>query len=113
MVVIEDLCLVERSEWETKTVESIVRPLTEIPTVTESANLAEVINKLEDERLPYITVVSPAGAVAGVIDRGDIVQAVAQTLGLRMTDADIKRIKQQGSYPPGLQLQVIAKSTQN
>ncbi len=113
MVAIEDLCLVERSEWETKTVESIVRPLTEIPTVTESTNLAEVINKLEDEHLPYITVLSPAGAVAGVIDRGDIVQAVAQTLGLRMTDADIKRIKQEGSYPPGLQLQIIAKSTQN
>ncbi|MFQ4142860.1 site-2 protease family protein [Chlorogloeopsis sp. ULAP02] len=113
MVSIDDLRLVERSEWETKTVESIVHPLTEIPTVEESTNIAEVINKLENENLPRVTVLSPADSVAGVIDRGDIVQAVAQTLGLRMMDADIKRIKEEGSYPPGLQLQVIAKSTTN
>ncbi|MBF2006132.1 MAG: site-2 protease family protein [Chlorogloeopsis fritschii C42_A2020_084] len=113
MVSIDDLRLVERSEWETKTVESIVHPLTEIPTVEESTNIVEVINKLENENLPRLTVLSPAGAVAGVIDRGDIVRAVAQTLGLRMTDADVKRIKEEGSYPPGLQLQVIAKSTTN
>ncbi|MDM9382781.1 site-2 protease family protein [Chlorogloeopsis sp. ULAP01] len=113
MVSIDDLRLVERSEWETKTVDSIVHPLPEIPTVEESTNIAEVINKLEKENLTRVTVLSPAGSVAGVIDRGDIVRAVAQTLGLRMMDADIKRIKQEGSYPPGLQLQVIAKSTTN
>jgi Zn-dependent protease/CBS domain-containing protein len=111
MVAIEDLRLVERSEWETQTLQSIVHPLTEIPTVVESTTLAEVINKLEDEQLPRITVLSPAGAVAGVIDRGDIVQGLAQKLNLRFTDAEIRRIKEEGSYPPGLQLAVIAKST--
>ncbi len=111
MVSIDDLRLVERSEWETKTVESIVHPLTEIPTVEESTSVAEVINKLENEQLPRVTVLSPAGTVAGVIDRGDIVRVVAQKLSLRVTEADIKRIKDEGSYPQGLQLQVIAKST--
>ncbi|QSJ16714.1 site-2 protease family protein [Nostoc sp. UHCC 0702] len=111
MVAIEDLRLVERSEWETQTLQSIVHPLTEIPSVAESTTLAEVINKLENEQLPRITVLSPAGAVAGVIDRGDIVQGLAQKLNLRITDAEIKRIKEEGSYPPGLQLALIAKST--
>jgi len=111
LVAIEDLRLVERSEWETRTLQSIVHPLTEIPTVTESTSIAEVINKLENEQLPRITVLSPAGAVAGVIDRGDIVSAVAQKLGIPFTDVEIKRIKEEGSYPPGLQLGVIAKST--
>ncbi|MBH8564070.1 site-2 protease family protein [Nostoc sp. CENA67] len=111
MVAIDDLRLVERSEWETQTLQSIVHPLTEIPTVAESTILAEVINKLENEQLPRITVLSPAGAVAGVIDRGDIVRGLAQKLNLRITDAEIKRIKEEGSYPPGLQLAVIAKST--
>ncbi|BAZ52293.1 hypothetical protein NIES4103_49530 [Nostoc sp. NIES-4103] len=111
MVAIDDLRLVERSEWETQTLQSIVHPLTEIPTFAESTTLAEVINKLENEQLPRITVLSPAGAVAGVIDRGDIVRGVAQKLNLRFTDAEIKRIKEEGSYPPGLQLAVIAKST--
>ncbi|BAY69525.1 site-2 protease family protein [Anabaena sp. FACHB-709] len=110
MVAIEDLRLVERSEWETQTLHSIAHPLTEIPTVAESTAIAGVINKLENEQLPRVTVLTPAGAVAGIIDRGDIVGALAQKLGLRMTDAEIKRIKEEGSYPPGLQLGVIAKS---
>ncbi|WP_414542254.1 site-2 protease family protein [Nostoc sp. CCY0012] len=113
MVAIDDLRLVERSEWENQTLQSIVHPLTEIPTVAESTPLAEVINKLENEQLPRITVLSPAGAVAGVIDRGDIVRALAEKLNLRITDAEIQRIKEEGSYPPGLQLGVIAKSTTN
>jgi Zn-dependent protease/CBS domain-containing protein len=113
MVAIDDLRLVERSEWENRTLQSIVHPLTEIPTVAESTPLAEVINKLENEQLPRITVLSPAGAVAGIIDRGDIVRALAEKLNLRITDAEIQRIKEDGSYPPGLQLGVIAKSTTN
>ncbi|NWF59231.1 MAG: site-2 protease family protein [Fischerella sp.] len=113
MVSIDDLRTVERSDWETRTLESIVHPLTEIPSVEESTNIAEVINKLENEKLSRVTVLSPAGAVAGVIDRGDIVRAIAQNLGLRITEAEIKRIKEEGSYPQGLQLQAIAKSTIN
>ncbi|MBW4627996.1 MAG: site-2 protease family protein [Brasilonema octagenarum HA4186-MV1] len=113
IISIDDLRLVERSEWETLTVQSIVHPLTEIPTVVESTPIAEVINKLENEQLPRITVLSPAGAVAGVIDRGDIVRELAQKLNLRITEAEIKRIKEEGSYPPGLQLGVIAKSLQS
>ncbi|MCX7596854.1 MAG: site-2 protease family protein, partial [Fischerella sp.] len=99
MVSIDDLRIVERSDWETRTLESIVHPLTEIPSVEESTNIAEVINKLENEKLSRVTVLSPAGAVAGVIDRGDIVRAIAQNLGLRITEAEIKRIKEEGSYP--------------
>ncbi|BAY40840.1 peptidase M50 [Nostoc sp. NIES-2111] len=110
MVAIEDLRLVERSVWETQTLHSIAHPLTEIPSVTESTAIAEVIKKLENEQLPRITVLTPAGAVAGIIDRGDIVKALAQKLDLQVTDAEIKRIKEEGNYPPGLQLGVIAKS---
>ncbi|KAB8319802.1 site-2 protease family protein [Tolypothrix campylonemoides VB511288] len=113
IVSIDDLRLVERSQWETLTVQSIVHPLTEIPTVTESTTLVEVINKLEKEQLARITVLSPAGAVAGVIDRGDIIRELAQKLNLRITETEIKRIKEEGSYPPGLQLGAIAKSITN
>ncbi|WP_341526703.1 site-2 protease family protein [Nostoc sp. UHCC 0302] len=113
LVSIDDLRLIERSEWETQTLQSIVHPLTEIPTVAESTSFVELINKLENEQLPRITVLSPAGAVAGVIDRGDIVRTLAQQLNLPITDAEIKQIKEEGSYPPGLQLGAIAKSTSN
>jgi Zn-dependent protease/CBS domain-containing protein len=110
MVSIDDLRLVERGEWENRTLQTIVHPLTEIPSVAESTSLAEVINKLENEHLPRITVLSPAGTVAGVIDRGDIVRELAQKLNLRLTDEDVQRIKEDGSYPPGLELGTIAKS---
>jgi Zn-dependent protease/CBS domain-containing protein len=113
IVSIDDLRLVERSQWETQTLQSIVHPLTEIATVTESTPLVEVINQLETDQLPRITVLSPAGAVAGLIDRGDIVRALAQKLNLKITDAEIKRVKEEGSFPPGLNLGAIAKSTKN
>lgn len=110
LVKVDDLRTIERSNWETTTIETIVHPLDTIPTVTESTSLAEVINKLETEQLTQITVLSPAGAVAGVIDRGDTVKCLAQKLNLRINEAEIKRIKQEGDFPPGLQLGVIAKS---
>ncbi|MEA5592756.1 site-2 protease family protein [Rivularia sp. UHCC 0363] len=113
MVSVADLQVIERSLWETQTVQSIVRPLDEIPTVKESMSLAEVITKLENEKLQRVTVLSPAGAVAGLIDRGDILRSLAQKLNLRIGDTEIKRVKDEGSYPPGLQLGTIAKSTKS
>ncbi|MFM7407280.1 MAG: site-2 protease family protein [Cuspidothrix sp.] len=110
LVNINDLRTIDKSEWETQTLHSIVYPLNTIPTVVESTPFAEVINKLESEKLSQITVLSPADAVAGLIDRGDIVQALAQKLSLSITPLEIKRIKEEGSFPPGLQLGVIAKS---
>jgi Zn-dependent protease len=110
LVVIEDLHFVERSQWDTQTLESIVHPLSEIATVEEKSSLVEVINTLEARQLNRITVLSPAGTVAGVIDRGDIVRAIAQKLNLPITDAEIKRVKAEGSYPSGFQLQAIAQN---
>jgi len=110
MVSIDDLRLVERSQWESQTVQSIVHPIAEIPHVTESTSLVEVINSMETKQLPWITVLSPAGAVAGIIDRGDIVQLLVQKLKLRISEAEIKRIKEEGNYPPSLQLGAIAKT---
>ncbi|MBV9386162.1 MAG: site-2 protease family protein [Chroococcidiopsidaceae cyanobacterium CP_BM_ER_R8_30] len=110
MVSVDDLRLVERSQWESQTLHSILHPISTIPTVNESTPLAEMINQLEAQRLPRITVLSPAGAVAGVIDRGDIVQALSEKLNLPFSEVEIKRIKDEGSYPPGLQLQAIAKT---
>lgn len=109
MVSIDALRSCERSQWDHQTLQSILQPLTAIPAVTESTTLVEVINQLE--QLPRITVLSPAGAVAGLIDRGDIVRALSKKLNLTFNDAQIKRIKEEGTYPPGLQLQAIAKAT--
>ncbi len=107
-----DLRFIERSQWETQTLQDIARPLADIVTVSESSSLAEVINVLDDRQLRYITVLSPAGAVAGTIDRGDVVRAVLEKIGRQVPEGEIKRIKTEGTYPSGLQLSEIAKSTE-
>jgi Zn-dependent protease/CBS domain-containing protein len=111
LIRVEDLQFIERSRWETETLHSIVRPLTEIVTLPEKTPLLEVINSMENNQMKRLTVISPAEAVAGVIDRGDIVRSVATKLNLEISDADIKRIKAEDSYPPTLPLPAVAKAT--
>ncbi|KAM3112639.1 site-2 protease family protein [Phormidesmis sp. 146-33] len=112
LIAVDALQTVERSQWETQTLLSIVQPLNEVPTVQEATSLIEVIRLMETSEIPRITVLSPAGAVSGVIDRGDIVRSLAQKMNLPISDAAIKQIKEEGSYPPGLQLGAIAQAAE-
>ncbi len=109
----EEAISLERSQWDRLTLETLAHPLTSIPTVTETTPLATVINHLEAESLKRTTVLTPAGAVAGVIDRGDIVRAMAQRLNLRISEALIQQIKTEGDYPPGLRLASLAKGIED
>ncbi|HEY9858106.1 MAG TPA: CBS domain-containing protein, partial [Candidatus Obscuribacterales bacterium] len=111
MVAADDLRQVERSQWETQALQAVLHPLAAIPAVQEPTPLIQVINQMEAQQLQRITVLSPAGAVAGVIDRGDIVRAVGDKLNIQVSEAAIKRIKEEGSYPPGLPLPAIARTT--
>ncbi|MEO1210232.1 MAG: site-2 protease family protein [Cyanobacteria bacterium J06638_20] len=106
----DDLQQIERSEWNRQILQSIAHPLSDIPTVNEATALTEAIDKLERLDLSRITVLTPAGAVAGVIDRGDIIRALAQKLGVSVPEAMIQQIKEEGKFPPSLPLQAIAKS---
>jgi Zn-dependent protease len=108
LVAIEDLHFIERSNWDTQTLASIVHPLSELATVEEKASLVEAINSLESHQIKRLTVLSPAGTIAGVIDRGDVVSAVAKSLNLPIPEAEIKRTKAEASYPQGLELPAIA-----
>lgn len=110
LVSIEDMRAIERSQWDTLPLSHIAKPLLEIPSVREDTPLTETIDQLEALNLPRLTVLTPADAVAGTIDRGDVVRAIADRLGLRVSPAMIQRIKEEGQYPPGLQLSSIAKS---
>lgn len=110
LVSVDDLREIERSEWETRTLHSIAHPLLEIPSVREQTPLPDVINALETAMLPRITVLTPADAVAGIVDRGDVVRALAERLGFSISENVIQRIKEEGKYPPGLQIPAIAKT---
>ncbi len=110
LVSVDALRVIERSQWDRQTLNQIVQPLNELITVLEKASLVEVINAMEEKELPRITVLSPAGAVAGMIDRGDIVRSVANYLKVPIPETSIRRIKEEGIYPPGLPLPALAKS---
>ncbi|HEY9866189.1 MAG TPA: site-2 protease family protein [Candidatus Obscuribacterales bacterium] len=110
LVSVEALRRVERSQWESQTLNQILQPLNDLITVSEKASLVEVINLMEDQELRRITVLSPAGAVAGIIDRGDVVRSVASYLKVPIPEANIRRIKEEGIYPPGLPLATLAKT---
>lgn len=101
---------VERSLWERRSIQDIVIPLDQLPSVKENAPLGLVINHLQQHHLGFITVLSPAGTVSGVIDRSDVVRCLNTVLNLNLTDADLNRIKEEGKYPPGLPLALFAQS---
>jgi Zn-dependent protease len=107
---VDDLHTLERSEWDRLRVRDMAHPLTEIPTVREDTSLPEVIQRLEQEQISFITVLSPADAVSGIVDRGDIVRAVGKQMNLQIPSEDILRIKQEGVFPAYFQLQAIAKA---
>ncbi len=108
-----DLQSIERSEWDSKTLDTIAHPLDAILSVEEKTALLEVIQTLEQTSDRRLTVLSPAGAVAGVIDRGDIVRAIAVCHHLPIPDSEIQRIKAEGTYPTYLQLPAIVKTFQS
>jgi Zn-dependent protease len=112
MVSMDQVRTVERSQWETLTLRDIAVGLDQIPTVREDTPLTTVINTLEQDDLVRITVLTPADAVAGVIDRGDVVRAMAQRLNLSISEALIQHIKENGEYPPGLKLAALAKAAE-
>ena len=110
MVSLDDLRQVERSEWDNHNLHSIAHPLLEIPHVSEDMQLIEAIKMMEAQTLNRLTVLTPADAVAGTLDRGEVVRALAKQMNFPISEAIIQKIKQEGAYPAGLQLGAIANS---
>ncbi|MGF1514782.1 MAG: site-2 protease family protein [Elainellaceae cyanobacterium] len=109
LVSMDDLRQRERSQWEVQTLADIAQPLDQISSVQEKTPFPQVILDLEASGASYISVLSLAGTVAGVVDRGDIVRAVAKQLKLPIAEKSIQQIKEGDAYPPGLQLADIAR----
>jgi Zn-dependent protease len=108
IVDVNPLSQIERSQWETQSLDSLVQPLSAIPTVNETDGLAIVIQTLDTHHLNQIPVLSVIGSVMGVIDRGDIVQVVSDRLNWAIPPTEIQRIKAEGTYPPDFQFAALA-----
>lgn len=109
LVAVEQLRGVERSLWSSQRLDSLVQPWDDLPTLQESASLAEAIQQLEAHQLTRLPVLSDAGAVMGVVDRALIVRALGQKLNLQVPEAVIQQIQAEGQFPASLQLQSVAR----
>ncbi|MBR8831245.1 MAG: site-2 protease family protein [Chlorogloea purpurea SAG 13.99] len=105
-----DLQSIERGQWAGKTLLDIVHPLDTIVSVPENAPLFQVIGVLDTITDKKLTVLSPAGAVAGVIDKADIVKTIAAKYDIVLQEGEIDRIKSGGQYPSYLPLSAVAKT---
>ncbi|USR90673.1 site-2 protease family protein [Phormidium yuhuli AB48] len=108
----EDIRSIERSQWDHQALETIAHPIAELVTLPESATLVEAILLLERSQLRELTILTPASAVAGVLDRVGIVQSIAAKTGITIPASEMEWIKREARYPNGFPLVAIAKSVQ-
>ncbi|MBD2177738.1 site-2 protease family protein [Pseudanabaena sp. FACHB-1998] len=100
---------IDSSEWQSKSLQSLIKPFDEVDTVDLRTKLSSVINLLEQKQLRYVIVRSPVGSVAGVIDRGDVIKALDSKLQWRISSEYIKQIKVEGKFPANFRLVEICE----
>jgi Zn-dependent protease/CBS domain-containing protein len=104
---------IDSSEWQAKTLQSLVTSLDEIETIDLKTPIFKVVNLLEQKELPYVIVRSAVGSVAGIIDRGDVVKALDSRLSWRIPSEYVKQIKIDGKFPPNFRLvEICAELTE-
>ncbi|NUN66110.1 site-2 protease family protein [Pseudanabaena biceps] len=109
LVTAEAIRNIDSDTWQSKSLQSLIKPLDEIDTVDLKTNIYTVVNMMEQKQLRYVIVRSTVGSVAGVIDRGDIIRALDQKLLWRLPSEFIKQIKIDGKFPPNLRLVEICE----
>jgi Zn-dependent protease len=100
------------SDWPHLTVSAASHPIETLPMIADTCCLADAIVLLEEQELPWLVVQSPTGAIAGLLDRGDIVRAIAKALKQPIDDAVVQQIKDDQAYPDELPLGAIAHTAQ-
>jgi Zn-dependent protease/predicted transcriptional regulator len=113
LVTTEGIRHIDSNEWTLKSLQSLVKPLDEIPTVELKDNLATIVNLLEQKQLRYVIVRSTVGSVAGVIDRSDVMKALDSRLKWRIPAEYLKQIKVDGKFPTNFRLVEICEQLNN
>jgi Zn-dependent protease len=113
LVKVEKIKQIAPDAWTQTEVMSVVQPLNQVETVELNQPLAWVIYLLETKQLPFIPVLSPVGSIAGVIDRGDIVTALARKMRWHIPEAFIQQIKADGKFPDNFPLVELSQQLIN
>lgn len=106
----ESLQTIDHNRWPWIRVVEAIEPLDRLPSIPETATLAQAAVLLDELQAQSLVTLTPTGAVAGTLDRADITRQVAQRLNVPLSDAELKRCKTEHCYPSGLNLGAIART---
>ena len=109
IVALETVLACPSDTWD-QPIHAIAQPLESRLMLTEDVSLAAAIDQLEQSSIPWLVVKSPTGAIAGVLDRGDMVRTIANALKQPIAEDVVQRIKTDHAYPDRLPLIAIAQT---
>ena len=96
---------IERSQWDRLTLKAILKPMEQLQGVREETPIPQVIQMMRQAEPRRILVFTPAGAIAGLIDRGDVVAMAARQLGVVLPQEVVQRVRDSEEWPPGFQVE--------
>ncbi len=96
---------IERSQWDHLTLKAILKPMEQLQGVREETPIAQVIQMMRQAEPRRILVFTPSGAIAGLIDRGDVVAVAARELGVVLPQEVVQRVRDSEEWPPGFQVE--------
>ncbi|MEO1133814.1 MAG: site-2 protease family protein [Cyanobacteria bacterium J06639_1] len=100
----EQLRNIERSQWDEMTLVEIVIPMNALNGLGEEDSIRTVAASMSTTQRRAIPILTRTGAIAGLIDKGDIVQSVGQKLGIEISPEIVQRIRDTNQFPPGFPL---------
>jgi Zn-dependent protease len=96
---------IERSQWDHLTLKAILKPMEQLQGVREETPIAQVIQMMGQAESRRVLVFTPSGAIAGLIDRGDVVAVAARELGVTLPKEVVQRVRESEEWPPGFQVE--------
>tara|TARA_X000000950_G_scaffold288232_1_gene404037 strand:- start:1323 stop:2618 length:1296 start_codon:yes stop_codon:yes gene_type:complete len=96
--------------WDVETLEQHQRPLTDLPSIAETAPLWRAVLALEESQQGRLLVLNPAGLPVGTLERPELSEAVMRRLSVRLPQPLLEQARRQGAYPLGLSLGPVAET---
>jgi Zn-dependent protease len=96
--------------WDSETVAHHLHPLSDLPSIGESAPLWQAVLQMDQPDRPRLLVLGPAGLPSGTLERPEVAEAVLNRIGLRLPSQLLAAAREQNGYPLGLALAQVVRS---
>ncbi len=91
-------------QWDQTLIVDYARPISELPSIGETAPLWEAVLALERSKEGRVLVFNLAGLPCGTLDRIDLSKAILNKLGITLPFSIIQAARSQNIYPLGMAL---------